>query len=579
MKLWLIGWGALALLAVAAPGLVVIGMFLLLPGLILLAAPTVFSYSAVFALLRRYLPVRPGLMRNAAAAALALLLGWLAALPWAMTGRRAFERANLPEVVPASPVALAGHVRLEMVGRTSGKGNVAECGALCAALLDTAGVETVTVATGGTAEGDPLTFRLIPRGADRSRGVYPVKPEAILAELPPEQEGGQKAAMRLAERKTEEQAVAAAWGLRLAMRQKLVAEPATGKADMIVRVVEASRRRQEVSITRVEIVDNNGKALLRRSLVTATALAAPLRFDGSGSMENFRMQLARDRLSNGPEHPVLKPVTELFLHSSLARPEIEDGAVTALLGRFESAAGNPALAGDDPDLGLVDLWLPTIDWQRHIPAKQLSVLRRVIADERIPLPQKLYDGYESRVAPELRGALGSRILMASTPAPRRTQLARLLSKMPEGTFATPSSDEKAFLGSAELRPEVYPMIVRMADRGEAAVPDLLEILRKDSLEPANRRVWVMRAVSLAFATLGTGAQAALPEVDALVNAGRSPLLHNWNDRKRWYLALARMGKPMDEFQWNNDKAEAVARHRAELRRRVERFDAREVWNY
>lgn len=576
MKLWLIGWGALALLAVAAPGLVVLGMFLLLPGLILLAAPTVFAYSAVFALLRRYLPVTPGLVRNAAAAAIALLLGWLAALPWAIKERKAFERENLAEVVPASPVALAGHVRLEMVGRIPGKGKAVECGALCAALLDTTGVETVTVAAG---EGGSLTFRLVPRGGDRSRGIYPVKPEAILSELPTEQEGRQKAAMRLAERKRDEQAVAAAWGLRLASRQKMVAERATTKADLTIRVVDDRKHRNEVSILRVEIVNNNGTALLRRSLVTGSALAAPLRFDGSGSMENFRIQLARDRLRFGSEYPGLKPVTELFLHSTLARPEVDDGAVSALLGRFENAAGNRALAGDDPDLGLVDLWLPTIDWQRRIPARQLSVLGRVIADERMPLPQKLYDGYESRVAPELRGALGSRILMASTPAQMRTRLAKLLSKMPEGTFATLSSDEKAILGSAELRPEVYPMIVRMADQGKAALPGLLDILRKDSLEPTSRRIWVMRAVSLAFATLGSEADAAIPEVDALVNAARSPLLHDYGDRKRWYLALARMGKPIDEFPWNNDKAEAVARNRAELRRRVERFDPKEAWNY
>lgn len=583
MQLWLTVWGILALVALMLPGVVAVGTFFLLPGLILVAAPTIFLYSGVFALLRRFLPFPPGLVLNVTAVLFALLLGWLIAQPGAIAGRRAFKRANLPEVVPNTPVKLAGHIRLESPRRSASlKHDPLSCGALCAALLDTPSVESVTLATTGQpTEAALIAFRLIPRGDDRSRGAYPVTPEAILSELPPEPEtNGHRdfEAQRVAKNR-EGQSVAAAWALRLASRQKLVAEQAK-KADMTVRITEDRRNQKDVSIARVEILDHNGKTLMRRSIVTGSALAAPLYFGITGSIENLRVELARERLSNGPEYPGLKPVTELFRHSSLARPKVDSGAMTALLDRLRSATANPSLAGDDPDLGLAELWLPTIDWQRPISADQLAVLGCVISDERIAIPRKLYDGYESKVALELRSALGSRVRKASTPPETRTQLARLLSKMPQGTFATLSADEKAFLESDELRPDAYPMIVRMADRGEAAVPDLLAIVRRDRmLKPANRRIAVMHAASLGFATLGPKAHAALPEIDALVNANPSTLSNSWGDRKRWYLALARMGKPLDEFNWYNSKPDANARDREALRRRVERFDPEEVWNY
>ncbi|MDX1984812.1 MAG: hypothetical protein SFV51_31355 [Bryobacteraceae bacterium] len=564
LNLWLAGWGILAFIAFAFPGVVVLGLFLLLPGLILTAAPTVFLYSAVFALVRHLLPHPPGVMRNLGAAAFALLAGWVAAEPWSIMGRRAFERANLPEFLPSSPVKLSGHIRLEMPEdspRTKRDPN--QCGALCAALLDTPGVESVTVAAvGQPADAVAPVFRLIPRGGDRSRGVFPVSPEMILDHRPP--------------------SVAAAWGLRLASREKLVVERTRIDPGMTIRITGNRRpTRNEISVSRVEILDRGGNALMRRSIVTGSALAAPLYFNGAGSLDSFRLQVARERLSSGPAHPPLNPVAELFRHSSLARPEADPGAITAMLDRLRRASADSSLSREDADLSLAALWFPTIDCTGPLPAYHVYVLAQVIPDERIPLPENLNAGCKAYVTPELRAALGARILRASTPRDTRAKLARILFEMPKGTFATLSADEKSILGSGELRSDAYSLIVRLADQGKAAVPELLAITRSDmTLTPAFRRIWVMRALSLAFAALGPEAQAVLPELDALVNAERSPLLHNAADRKRWYLALARMGKPLDEFQWfNRNRPNADARDREALRRRMEGFDPRRVWDY
>src|SRR5690242_14521292 len=136
------------------------------------------------------------------------------------------------------------------------------------------------------------------------------------------------------------------------------------------------------------------------------------------------------------------------------------------------------------------------------------------------------------------------------------------------------------LGSSNLRRDTYPMIVRLADEGEAAAPELMDILRTDRhVEPWAHRNSVMRAVALGFATLGPKARAALPEVDALVSNGKSGLTNDYNDKRIWQLALARMGKPIDDFEFFSKKPEFVARERENLRKRVDHFDPKRAWTY
>jgi|GEM_PF-2426382 hypothetical protein len=581
LKLWLIVWGVAAFIALAAPGIVAVAMFLIVPGLILIAAPTIFLYSAMFAVFRRLLVMSSGLKRDVIAGLCSLLLGWTLALPGAVVGRTAFARANLPEVKPASPVKLAGNVRVELPKFSSIKHDFTEsCSALCAALLDTPDVQSVTVAESGqSANTAPLVFRLASRDGNRSQSAFPVSPESILDDLPrgPAPKKIQDIEAHLAQIKLDKQAVAASWGLRLTSSQKLVVERGWTPADQTIRVTNF--RGNGPTISRVEVLGRDGRALMRRSIVVGRSLSAPLRFAGTGGIENYHVELSRDRLTSGPEDPPLNPVTELFRYSSLAKPKVDQGLTNAMLDRLRAATSNPALQPDDPDFGLADMWLPTIDWQHPLPGEQLSVLRRVIADERIPISPKLYSGYESKVAPELRTVLGSRIISPSTSSQARAQLARLLARMPEGTFARLSADERTILASEQLRSDVCPMIVRLADRGEAAIPELLTILERDrTLQPEYRRKPVMHAVALSFATLGPRAHSALAEVEGLINVERPRPIRS-SDERVWDLALARMGKPIDEFNWPGHKPEYVARERESLRRQVEHFDPKRVWTY
>ena len=77
--------GVLTAIDVAFPQLVGFGMFLLiLPGVILALAPTVFIYTATFAIVRRYLPIMRPVALNLTAAFIALGLGVLVTLPFAV---------------------------------------------------------------------------------------------------------------------------------------------------------------------------------------------------------------------------------------------------------------------------------------------------------------------------------------------------------------------------------------------------------------------------------------------------------------------------------------------------------------
>ncbi len=579
IKIWLIVSGILSALVIAMPWLVFIGMFMLVvPGLILLAAPTVFMYLATFSVLRMVLPMPPGLMLNAVAAGLTLFLGWAVVQPSVWTAKRAFDRANLPEIIPATPVALKGHIRLVMrdVSISRGKSRTLTCNALCAAVLATPGVTAVTlVSARADKPADPVTFRLVPKSAAREQGLAPVKPESILDHLPqtPKPAGSRDFDVETAERTRVREAAAAAWAVRLATRETLIAEPANAAPDMAILIDAGTFTGAKGSLSRVEILDAGDRVVMRRSILSVSTLAAPLHVGTQGNLSNFKLIWARREFKTAPEYSELKPITELFVHSTLARPSDDPQTASELRARLDEALADPARAATDADFSLAQVWFSTTDWRQPLSESDRSLLARAIADPRIPIPRQLYDGNQRQVDVSLRAAIGSRIVNPLTLEEERRQLALLLSNMPKGTFATLTADERHFLGNGKLRAQTTPMLARLADRGTAAVADLLAILESDSkIEPWAKRWQSLEALCRAFTRLGPDAAAALPVVSELVNRERSPLLNTWNNRQDWNFALVRMGRLPDNINFPNSTPENTIQNRQYLRDRVARFD-------
>ncbi len=113
MKQPLIILGVATAILLLMPVLVMIGyMGLFLPGLVMSAVPSLFFYLAAFALIRALLPLSPETWLNVAAALVTVLLGVGIPAPMHLLGRNTFAHAIRPEVIPATPVGLSGHIRV-----------------------------------------------------------------------------------------------------------------------------------------------------------------------------------------------------------------------------------------------------------------------------------------------------------------------------------------------------------------------------------------------------------------------------------------------------------------------------------
>ena len=384
--------GILAAIAVLIPGSVVLGLFLgVLPGLILAVAPTIFLYTAAFALLRnvlrRRLPTGGRIAINAAAAGLTVTAGFALAAPAALDGQRAVAAATKNDVTPPQPLSIEGDIRLDRFGdgwSPVGRSKRDACDALCAALLDTPGVRSVTI--GGTDSSgvliSPVTYRLIPKSQARDATLIPAEPAAIVDHLPApdrEQSTGRNQWKAVVDaKKALKDSVTAKWSLRLANEESLVAEPPPNRFDRTVAIRHTrGQGRHRIGVTEVEISDASGAVLLRRQRVTAAPIAAPLHVAPSAPLERG-FTIGRRSVHTGPRYFDFKPVETLFRETTLARPTTDERVVVRLR---EAVASSAAAAAPGEPAVMVAPWLATLDW-RHLNDRDIDVVAKLIADPR-----------------------------------------------------------------------------------------------------------------------------------------------------------------------------------------------------
>ena len=420
--------GVLAVIAIVAPSLVVLGLYLgILPGLVLAAAPTVFLYALVFDRLRRRLPFRPGAAANIASLLVTIGLGCALAAPFWMAGRLAFALANTGDVISANPVPIAGDVRLErnanLLWNSAPRGGVWECDALCAALLDTPGVTSVTLSgTDRTGAALPLsTFRLVPKSETHGPGLSPRAPEEILMHLPKStQKIDSKTTQKIdpmadiRAREAVKNALIAKWALRLASEKTLVSEPAAGQSDLVIDMQETREQGfHHIAVSRIEIRNASGTIVLRRQRVTAEPIAMPIHLLPQGPMLDRGWGIGRTFLHSGSLYETLQPIETLFVETTLARPKGIEGGVDDMRERIAAAVAQP---GSPRDLGLVRPWTETLKWEQLDDA-EIDLLAKVIADARVTGIERIYDGATKHVSPRLRPAIITRLRDHSTPPP------------------------------------------------------------------------------------------------------------------------------------------------------------------
>jgi len=563
--------GILAAIAILIRGSVALGMYMgILPGIILAVAPTIFVYLVGFAIVRRLLPFAPGMAANGAAAVIVLALGVAIVAPMAFTGRAAFAAAVKSNVTPAQPVKIAGHVRLERHGRGNSASAQSKepppCDDLCAALLETPGVLSVTLA-GSDFDGKPIasvTYRLAPKSEAPGPGLAPKDPSGITAHLPPRKHEGKRRDWdaEIAGRNALANSVKARWALRLATEQTLVAEPARSSADMTIAITDLIRKGPvRLAVTETEIRDAGGTPLLRHQRISAQPVANIFFIQPEGDMVE-KFGIGRVNLYTGGRYEEFKPIETLFAETNLARPVLESGGVDRMRGRIAAAASGSAPRAD---LSMVAPWLATIDWSKPDEA-DIDLLATLLADTSIGGLDKIYDGYERHVAPRLRRSIIVRLLDPGTTGELRNRLNTLVRSMPDGTFATLLPEEDALLRNPELRLQSSALVMRLADRGASAVPLLMALLREDArVESWWKRRWMMEDIRRAFSLLGRDAAPALPLIEQFFAMKSNPLVGDWKDAQSWRVAMVRMGHPVETLPFPpGSRPEQVAKDRANI---------------
>jgi hypothetical protein len=579
MSIRIVLWvsGILTLIAVGIPESVGLGLFLLaVPGFILALAPTVFLYTATFAIVRRYAPAFAAVRRflpithpralNLIAAVITLGLGVLAALPMALAGRWALSRAATGDVVPHNRVVIGGDVLLRNddlpVEYVPGKRQI-QCNALCAALLDTPGVGTVTMAHGG----DSTSYRLLPKGEAGSNAMAPMRPQEILQYLP-EKPVSDDARM------AQEKAIIARWDLRLASEVTLSMVPSPARHDLTITMTfTTSRGRDRVSVTQVDVRDREGRVLLRRQRVTAATVFVPLLLEPSNLPYKASWGLARSEVATG--HGDIRPITVLFQETTLARPSERGEAVASMRDRLAAALLQP---GAPADLALATPWLATIDWV-HPTDGDIELLGKLLADVRVIDLPRLFEGVHVntfRRAAELRGAIVARLVNPATSPQLRNRLDHLLRLLPPGTFAVLTPDESAVLHDQPLRLNAPGLVRRLADQGKACVPELVRILQEDvRAEPSAKRRDMLAAVRQALIRLGPDAAGALPAVIELFDQPSTPLASDQDDMDRWRVAMVRIGRPIEQVPLPPAfTVEQIAQGRSDIMQTVKRIPYR-----
>ena len=540
MKIALILSGILATLAMVAPSLVALGfVFFIIPGLVLLAAPTVFAYLAVTMAIRWSLPYESNVLKTAIGFVGALVAGSVVMVSWNFTEVAKYESCLLPDVAAIKPIKLSGNVLIQRKNAIVGPESEF-CDYLCTAILDLPDVKSVTV----DYKRNTAAFKLVSAKQCSGPGLLPFEPGNILDNDPaaktlPELIGSEQ-------KKAAKNSIEAGWALRLAKDERLIAQPSVSadQADWIVRIVD-QKKRGKVKIRRVEIVDSNDTVQLRKSHVSYNVPARLFffGFDANSITEmdsSGRFQVGKYNLRTDNNIPQLELEPTLLSAIKIPLPNFNPHNMRDLQGEIQRTL-------DDPDATIVELelvrrWMATFFCD--VAEEDFPLVAKVVADERIKdITESMKLICHKHETPAIFwSAFAKRILMKHSTVEDRFWYARKLASMPPGTFAKPQEVHWEIWNDKYLVRQAAPFIECLADLGpEAGTSALLEAM-ENALELGHwsKRCKSIDAIRAGFERLGPGAAEAAPRIKQLMGYQRSPIMNSYNDRKAWEAVLARM---------------------------------------
>ncbi|QDV63461.1 hypothetical protein Mal65_26040 [Crateriforma conspicua] len=576
MKFALIITGLLAGLAMAAPMSVVFGyLFLIIPGLVLTAAPTVFVYLAATALIRRVLPITSVVASTVVAFGLALLLGWAVMQPFRSSALRGYHAQQAPDVAPDELIHLDGDVRVEFPDRRGDP----ECDYLCTALLDSADVNSVTVRVGDDVQPTPNrktvptnAYQLVDADPTDPVGLFPNKPGQLIHEYPPLTKAHVGREVIVARKVIE-----ADWALRLCGNERLrLADPVdAATADWIIRV-QKKRRYPTYDFREVTVADSNGTVRLRKRFHKQSVPARMFYFGfhvscGAGTISSASFHIGRQTLQTGPIS--LRPETELLSAVRLALPRTDSQVLDTLREEVIQAL-------DDPDAPLARLELAKrylgLLFFDSVPTDH-ALIAKIVADDRVTgIDDSIRDVFSEKKFPvAMRDAYAKRIVMDHTSAELRHRLAKFLATLPPGTFDQPSVEHRKIWNTPELYSQAGPFMATLADLDPAvAMPTLNSALdHAVTLDDYRQRRGLVDGIREALIRMGPDGVEAAPKIRELFLRRPSPIMRTSKEADQWRFALARMGVPesdMPFFPGQSDQS--IKRIRSRVADRLKRYE-------
>ena len=591
---FLLASGGLAITAMAFPVLVVLGEFLILPGLVLLFAPTAFLWSGTLALAWVCLGrLRLGRAIFPVSAALAAGFLWLIPQGSLVAAQAQLARYRLPDVAAPAPIVPAGNVRVEL-GSPDYSENGApsdhrpyRCDDSCLALLFTPGVTSVTVGSSrdldfarirdGAVVNDPSvrTYRLIPRAQCSGRAIDPGRISGAFGE-----------------HFEDNQALASEWKRQLTEDVCLVADAPLARFDLLLRVGGFSADPQAtpvppwsfastpVSAGYAEARTGAGKVLMRAFPLSTRTLAAPLAIGDDAPVYQVRFGWARTFKPRAYPEP---GAAQTALFQTLAVPHhidpvvARDGARAALL----AATADARLPASAPVFGAVVDYLNLLARTRAGDSDAALVIR-LLDDPRLsdlPGAWALPKSFPPAVLARFRKHIARKIMsLPDAVPPRGHALGSSLEQWPEGSFAVLDADEQRLLADPDLRVRALGLIARQADRGTPAAEQLVRMLRehiaRSDIHGDDRSYWAYAHEEAATAAvyglcqLGPLAHAQLSALQAMENSVPARAVSRGN----WQEMMVRIGKPIDEIAKPADIDGTEADYRARLQRFRQGFD-------
>ena len=575
MKIRTAGWitlaisGMVALLALAAPTLVVLGYFLfIIPGLILTIAPTLFVYLAATFGVREFLPIPSRFVGTIVSFCIVLTISWLVMQPFRARELAKYRAEIKEEIVPAQPLKLNGHVRIEIENYF----HEPECDYLCAGLLGDPDVKSVTVSSRRDNEQDERTFAIVPANLHPEPGLYPVDPGRLIREI----NLGQKYEQQRQTIKSLE----AAWALRLAGEERLIARApiSVEKADWTIRRSRNKRQKHGVRSQRVEVIDSTGQVRYRDSQVSHKIPSNIFYFGfhaemGAGTLTEASFSVGGQTLFDGVTY--FESEKSLLKGIQLQLPPLPDSLTNQLQSNVAKALDKPGAS--QPRLELAKHWLSSFMYD--VQEDDIRLIEKILVDPRINDLKDAFGSvfHQGKVPHHLNVPIAQRIAMNASSQKERYFFAKMLADAPAGTFAEPHKAYQDIWINTDICRHALPFVKRITDlEPQRAAAVLLRSLESSfDLASKAERKRLIEAIQDCFVELGPEASMAIPQLRRYFH-GCPEMFFGRTGSERWRFVFARMGVAIDDLPLrsfeNKLPSSWLTNMRTRLQQRLDRYE-------